>query len=114
MPARIHKSMQPQQQPNQPNQQGQQQIQLKTDDQTLKGVYANMVQINRTKEEFILDFINLFPPMASLNSRVIMSPGHIKRLTGVLNNLVKQYEDEFGAIEASEQPEGIGFNTNQK
>ena len=46
-------------QPN-PNQQGQQQIQLKTDDQTLKGVYANLVQINRTKEEFILDFINLF------------------------------------------------------
>ncbi|MBN1585545.1 DUF3467 domain-containing protein [Candidatus Uhrbacteria bacterium] len=103
-------------QPNQPqpspSQQGQQ-IQLKADDQTLKGVYANLVQINRTKEEFVLDFINLFPPMATLNSRVIMSPGHIKRLAGVLVNLVKQHEDEHGAIEAAKQPEGIGFDTNR-
>jgi len=97
------------QQPN-PNQQ---QVQLKTDDQTLKGVYANLVQINRTKEEFVLDFINLFPPMASLNSRVIMSPGHVKRLAGLMANLIKQYEDEFGVIEESKQPEGIGFDTSK-
>lgn len=96
--------------PQQPNQ-GQQQFQLKTDDQTLKGVYANLVQVNRTKEEFILDFINMFPPMATLNSRVILSPAHAKRLAGLLTNLMKQYEDEHGAVEAAQEPQEVGFNT---
>jgi hypothetical protein len=94
---------------NQPN--NQQQVQLKTDDQTLKGVYANLVQVNRTKEEFILDFINMFPPMATLNSRVILSPAHAKRLAGLLANLMKQHEEQHGPVEAAEAPQEVGFNT---
>ena len=36
------------------------QVSIKVDDQTLKGVYANAMQVAHTKEEFIMDFINLF------------------------------------------------------
>lgn len=86
-------------------------VQLKTDDQTLKGVYANLVQINRTREEFIIDFINMFPPMATLNSRVILSPAHVKRLAAVMGDLIKQHEKDHGVIEAGEAPEEVGFST---
>ncbi|MFC1639103.1 DUF3467 domain-containing protein [Patescibacteria group bacterium] len=91
----------------QPNQQqpNQQQMQLKADDATLKGAYS-------TKEEFILDFMNMFPPVATLNARVIMSPGHMKRMVNALAQNVKQYEEAHGTIETAAAPENeMGFKT---
>jgi hypothetical protein len=86
-----------------------QQMQVRFDDKTLQGVYSNAAQVQFLKEEFIIDFMNQFPPIATLNARVIMSPGHAKRLAGVLANLVKQYESTHGTVEASQEPEAIGF-----
>jgi hypothetical protein len=48
-----------------------QQVQIKVTDEVLKGAYANMVQVAHTQEEFILDFMNLFPPSGILNARVV-------------------------------------------
>jgi len=91
----------------QPNQN--QQVQIKADDKTLQGVYANAVQVQFTKEEFVLDCMNTFPPVATLNARVIMSPGHVKRLANVLADLMKKYESQHGAIEEAAAPDEIGF-----
>ena len=88
----------------------QQQIQIKTSDEKLKGEYSNAVQILHTKEEFVLDFLNIFPPTGTLNSRVILSPGHFKRMISAMNENLKKYEDQFGKIEKSEAPsQNIGF-----
>lgn len=87
----------------------QQQLQVKADDKTIQGVYASTAQMQFTKEEFVLDFMNTFPPIATLNARVILSPGHAKRLANVLTDLVKRYEDQHGAVEASADPGEIGF-----
>jgi hypothetical protein len=87
-------------------------LQVKVTDEVLKGVYANMVQVGHTPEEFILDFINLFPPTGIVSARVIISPQHAKRIAAALLDNVKKYEEQFGAIKASTAPEHkIGFRT---
>lgn len=94
-----------------PNQEQQQQIQVKITDEILKGAYANAMTVSHTKEEFILDFLNLFPPQGVVGARVIMSPGHIKRVVSALAENLKKYEDNFGKIEESKEPEKtIGFH----
>jgi hypothetical protein len=94
-----------------PQEQGQQ-LQVKVTDEVLKGAYANMVQVGHTGEEFILDFMNLFPPAGIITSRVIVSPGHIKRIALALADNIKRYEEQFGTIKPGEAPDHkIGFRT---
>lgn len=94
------------------NAQQEQQLQVKVSDEILKGVYANMVQIGHTQEEFVLDFMNVYPPAGVLNSRVIVSPSHLKRIVAALQDNLKKYEEQFGNIKASEAPEhSFGFKT---
>jgi hypothetical protein len=95
-------------QPTQPTNE----LQLKFSDETLRGVYANLVQVQHTKEELVLDFMNVFQPMATLNARVIMSPAHVKRLAMLLSSTIANYEKQFGVVEASKEQDGeIGFHT---
>jgi len=90
----------------------QQQIQVKISDEVLKGVYANMAQIAHSKEEFVIDFLNLMPPSGIVSARVYLSPAHTKRLAAALADNVKKYEDQFGKIEEGSQPAPeIGFKT---
>lgn len=87
-----------------------QQIQLRSSDHALEVKYSNHVQIMQAKEEFILDFMSVFPPQGSLISRIALSPGHIKRLYKVLGEQIKAYESQFGNITESKEPEKkIGF-----
>jgi Protein of unknown function (DUF3467) len=93
-------------------QQNQQQIQVKAEDKTLKGNYANMVQVGHSGEEFVLDFMNILPPAGQLVSRVIVSPSHFKRLTAAMQDNLKKYEDQFGTISLAVVPDQkIGFKT---
>jgi len=88
-----------------------QEVQVKADDKILKGRYANIMYIAHTKEEFVLDFLNIFPPQGTLVSRVITSPGHMKRILKALEENIKQYEDKFGSIEVAPEPKkGVGFH----
>ncbi len=79
----------------------QQEIKVKVPDKLLKGVYANQMLITHTKEEFLLDFINFFPPEGVLTARVIVSPGHAKRIAAALRENIEKYESRFGPIEES-------------
>lgn len=91
----------------------QQEIKVKVDDKILKGNYANVMYIAHAKEEFVLDFLNIFPPQGILTSRIITSPGHTKRILRALQNNVKQYEEKFGKIEEAEEPKReIGFKVD--
>ncbi|MDE2311897.1 MAG: DUF3467 domain-containing protein [Patescibacteria group bacterium] len=90
----------------------QQQIQVKVSDEVLKGAYANMVQIGHNPEEFVLDFMNLLPPTGIAVARVILSPAHAKRVAAALQENIKRYEEQFGAITATAAPDHkIGFRT---
>jgi len=48
------------------------------------GVYSNNMVVTHTKEEFILDFIMVAPPAGAVTARVIVSPGHMKRILAAL------------------------------
>ena len=100
-----------QQKPNKPvDEASPRQVQIKASDEILRGHYSNMANILHTKEEFVLDFLNVFPPTGTLNARVIVSPGHFKRMLAAMTDNLSKYESQFGKIEPSEAPQSpIGF-----
>ena len=81
---------------------------VKIADEDLKGRYANLVRITHTREEFILDFINMVPPQGAVTARVITSPGHLKRLIRALSGNLELYEKNFGSIVEAAEPQGSG------
>lgn len=91
----------------------QQQINIKIEDAVLKGAYANAMAVSHSKEEFVLDFMNIFPWQRAgiVTARVITSPGHMKRICKALEENLKKYEEKFGKIEVAKEPEGVGFKT---
>lgn len=87
-------------------------LKIKAKDDDLKGAYSNLMQIFHTKDEFILDFFLASPPQGVLASRVIMSPGHLKRMIKALQENIGKYEQKFGKIKETAAPEAeIGFKT---
>lgn len=85
-------------------------IQIKANNQDLRGVYSNLLRVSNRKEEFFLDFFMLVGNEGVLNSRVIVSPDHLKRIITTLQKSMDKYEDKFGDVEESEKPESdIGF-----
>jgi len=74
------------------------------------GVYSNNMVVSHTKEEFIMDFMMVAPPVGTVMSRVIISPGHVKRMISALQDNVQKHEARFGTIQAAEELKGnIGF-----
>lgn len=102
-------------QPNNQNQQAENgQIQVKITDEVLKGVYSNMAQVAHTPtgEEFVIDFMSILGMSGIVNARVILSPGHFKRVVEAMSENLKNYEKTFGQIKPSESPkQHIGFRT---
>lgn len=92
----------------QPNEQVQQ-IHVRINDEIAGGVYSNAMEVKHTKEEFCLDFLNIFPPVGALTARVIISPGHLKRIIRALNENMAKYESKFGRIEAAQDPKENTF-----
>ena len=76
------------------------------------GVYSNNMVITHTKEEFILDFMMITPPVGSVTARVVISPGHMKRMVSALKLNLDKYESRFGKLtEAPEPPRPtMGFH----
>jgi hypothetical protein len=70
------------------------------------GVYSNNMVVAHTKEEFVLDFIMVAPPTGSVTARVIVSPGHMKRILEALKDNISKYEKTFGTIQIAEEPTG--------
>lgn len=88
-------------------------INVKADDQTIRGHYANSMMVSHSREEFILDFINHVPPQPMLVGRIITSPGHLKRIISALAENLKRYEQSYGAIQAAVEPNReIGFKAD--
>lgn len=90
---------------------GSQEIKVNFPQQLQGGVYSNNLVVSHSKEEFIMDFMMLAPPAGSVTARVIISPGHMKRIIVALEDNIKKYEDKFGKIEKAEEPKGkVGFH----
>ena len=79
---------------------------VKFDDSGITNAYANVCNVSSSREEVVLVFgmNNAWERDASevrvkLNSRVILSPFAAKRLAMLLDNVIKQYEARFGAMD---------------
>ena len=80
-------------------------IPIKFPERTLPGVYANQMVVSHTREEFLIDFLNVFPPEGVVNARVIVSPGHLKRMIRALTDNLARYEGKFGPILEASPPD---------
>ncbi len=74
---------------------------IELDEQLAQGQYANLAIISHSTTEFIIDFASVLPgmPKPKVNSRIILTPSHAKRLLYSLQENVARYENNHGAIE---------------
>lgn len=79
---------------------------VKFDDTGITNAYANVCNVSSSREEVVLVFgmNNAWERDASevrvkLNSRVILSPFAAKRLSMLLDSVMKQYEGRFGSMD---------------
>ena len=65
-----------------------------------KGTYSNLAIITHSSSEFILDFAVGLPGLSqpTVNSRILMTPEHAKRLLMALQDNISKYENNFGLI----------------
>lgn len=84
-------------------------LQVQIDDDIAQGVYSNLVLLNHTENEFVLDFAFIQPSngRAKVRTRVISSPRHTKRLLQALQKNLERYEERFGTIETSADDEPV-------
>ena len=84
-------------------------LQVQIDDDVSHGVYSNLVLINHTENEFVLDFAFIQPAngRAKVRTRVISSPRHTKRLLQALQKNLERYEERFGAIDIAVEDEPV-------
>jgi hypothetical protein len=79
---------------------------VRFDDSGITNAYANVCNVSSSREEVVLVFgmNNAWERDASevrvkLNSRVILSPFAAKRLSMLLDSVIKQYEGRFGTMD---------------
>ena len=84
-------------------------LQVQIDEDIAQGVYTNLVLLNHTENEFVLDFAFIQPSngRAKVRSRIISSPRHTKRLLQALQKNLERYEERFGTIETSADDEPV-------
>jgi len=80
-------------------------MQITADNEKRMGNYSNLALISHRKEEFVIDFLFLEPQpqaskegRASLVSRIILNPEHMKRLYQAIGENIQRYEKNFGKI----------------
>jgi hypothetical protein len=98
------------------------QVQIRWDGSKMKSTYANVTNVSSTKEEVTILFgtnkswHNAHKELTvELSDRMILNPFAAKRLSILLNNVVKGYEEQFGILEL-EMPaqEGTDGEPEQK
>ena len=93
----------------------QQQIEVELGQSEAEGIYSNLVFIAHSASEVILDFARALPglPKAKVYARVILTPQHAKSLLVALEQNLKNYENQFGAIKlpGNDDRKGIGFKS---
>jgi len=82
-------------------------IEIQLDPDVLKGTFSNVTNVGHTEEEFLLDFLFIQrqpAPFGKLVSRVVVTPGHAKRILSALQDNVRKYEEQFGKLSTDATP----------
>jgi hypothetical protein len=88
------------------NNEGQQAINIELTENVAEGTYSNLAVITHSSSEFVLDFIRVMPnvPKAKVQSRIIMTPQHAKRLMRALQDNLQKFEAVNGKISENNEP----------
>ncbi|MBN1116863.1 MAG: DUF3467 domain-containing protein [Bacteroidales bacterium] len=91
---------------------GQLNIELKED--VAQGIYSNLAIITHSTSEFVLDFVRIMPgmPKANVQSRIILTPEHAKRLLLALQDNIAKFEAQHGPIKNVEPGGGHNIPLN--
>jgi hypothetical protein len=80
-------------------------MKIKWDDSNMKSAYANVCNVTSTREEVVMLFgMNQAwnrgqkEVTIQLTDRIVISPYAAKRMSVLLTNVVKEYENRFGAL----------------
>ncbi len=78
----------------------QNQINVELSEDVAQGIYSNLAIITHSSAEFVLDFVRVMPgvPKAKVQSRIILTPEHAKRLLLALQDNIAKYESVHGKI----------------
>lgn len=76
------------------------QINIELSEEIAQGIYSNLAIITHSNSEFVLDFVRLMPgiPKAKVQSRIVLTPEHAKRLMFALKDNVEKFEQANGKI----------------
>lgn len=82
------------------------QAKIRWDDSNMRNVYSNVCNVAGTREEIVLLFgmnqawhSGQKEVTVQLADRIVLSPFVAKRLSVLLNNVIRDYETKFGALE---------------
>lgn len=80
-------------------------LKIALDETTAQGIYSNLAILAHSSSEFIIDFVRVVPGVksAKVQSRIIMTPEHTKRLLRALEDNIRRYEAQHGEIRLPEQ-----------
>ena len=85
--------------------QDQQQLKVRWDNTTMRSSYANVCNVAGTREEIVLLFgmnqsfnADQNEMTIQLNDRIVLSPFVAKRLAGLLDAVIKDYESKYGTL----------------
>lgn len=81
---------------------GAQGVQITTVDELSRGRYSNSMLVSHGPEEFMIDWLLQSPNGVHLVSRIVVSPAHMKRILGALEDNIAKYEETYGEIEVSQ------------
>lgn len=83
----------------------QQQLKVRWDNTIMRSSYANVCNVAGTREEIVLLFgmnqsfnADQNEMMIQLNDRIVLSPFVAKRLAGLLDAVIKDYESKYGTL----------------
>jgi hypothetical protein len=86
-------------------------LRVKWDDSNMRSAYSNVCNAVSTREEVVLLFglnqswhAGQKDVTVQLTDRIILSPHAAKRLQVLLTQLIKQHEDRFGPLDATQPP----------
>ena len=87
------------------NQENENQLQIELNEEIAQGIYSNLAIISHSSSEFVLDFIRVMPgiPKAKVQSRIILTPEHAKRLLNALGENIEKFEALNGPIKIANE-----------
>lgn len=90
------------------------QVNIELPEEKAEGVYSNLAVITHSPSEFVVDFIRMMPgmPKAKVQSRVILTPQHAKRLMRALGDNIAKFEQQHGPIKELKGPDTASFPMN--